>query len=63
MRWTKERPIIDGWYWYRNHKSISRLDVAVLKYGEKIMAPLRDSLIDIALFDGEWSGPIHEPED
>ena len=54
MKWTNDKPSIEGWYFWRpNSKSTDSLHWYVL-YVEDDLLP-RSS--------GQWAGPIPEPEE
>lgn len=60
LKWTKEKPTQDGAYWYRRSA------------GEKLLAHIDDEMVmlldmpgqeHVSFFDGEWAGPIPEPQE
>ena len=74
MKWTSDRPTVEGWYWWRNRSSLSyrgdRLMVKVSEACPCIGAPTALVAIlngEIMAYGGdpgnEWSGPIPPPED
>jgi hypothetical protein len=58
MKWTKERPTVEGWYWIKyNNEDISPPNE------QKEIIPFYISESCIYRDDMLWSGPIPEPED
>lgn len=59
LRWRKERPSKEGWYWLRRYGQVKvvqiKADGANPKYWVVEGAELRWSLGNM---DGEWQGPI-----
>ena len=56
LTWTKEKPTVNGWYWYRSQaygKVIGKVYNGRVHWN-------RDSS-RIARLVGEWAGPIREP--
>ena len=56
LRWTKEPPTEQGWYWFRNlsakgTKYLPQI-VNTIEFKERNSHP-----------DDEWAGPIQEPDD
>lgn len=54
MKWTSEKPTVEGWYWYLAPKQT----VPIVRYipelfWEQVAFP----------FDSQWSGPIPPPQD
>jgi hypothetical protein len=64
MRWTNIKPTQEGWYWYR---TVSRLGnhCAKIEFDEnnKLHARIMCADYFIDNLDGEWAGPIPEPEE
>lgn len=66
MEWTKEKPKEDGWYWYKDEDfgpsvicvGWQSMDSLIITYPE-----YADYLPDFGDANGEWYGPIEEPED
>ena len=61
MIWTREKPTMPGWYWYREDKyawityvyeSNSGLRVSEMFEGKPVNA-----------YAGKWAGPIEEPKE
>jgi hypothetical protein len=56
--WTKDKPKVAGWYWYKEYKDWPT------KVGEVDI--LNDRLIfdswDVKYQNGYWAGPIKEPK-
>ena len=56
MTWSKEKPTVPGYYWYRNSY---RLDVArITGLSAHFTTGLTVSLEHV---NGEWSGPLEPP--
>ena len=60
LSWTTAKPTQDGGYCYRRHA------------GEKLLAHIDDEMVTlldmpgqehVSFFDGEWAGPIPEPQE
>ena len=62
LKWTKEKPTQNGWYWYKGCDGIKDIvDVDIKEDNVSFMDfPGAQSL---ELMNGEWCGPIPEPED
>ena len=66
VTWTTEKPTQTGWYWYRKDS----IDAPMLLY----CGVAWDHIVDFAglnepvafmkdhLLEGEWSGPLEQPE-
>jgi len=66
LRWTREKPKEDGFYWcrFRHPNVLQQLIAMVLvnakgRYGITVGS---SDAHDIDSYDGEWAGPIPEPE-
>jgi hypothetical protein len=57
-RWTKQAPTEPGWYWWREHVSMSGLVVRVTDSLQVRYGGFGDPL---CLWTGEWYGPLVEP--
>ncbi len=66
MKWTKEKPSGQGWYWWKRdpyvtasieHIYVGRTDGALFMY-----LP-RGAGVAVDRLPGEWAGPIQEPEE
>ena len=72
LRWTKEPPKDPGWYWWRpdkwNDAQIVFVDRWIfckthrLGFSAKFLKNWKEGH-DVAALDGEWAGPIQEPEE
>lgn len=76
LRWTTEPPQEPGWYWYRN---TNKLDVHIVCISYEWDEHMVDFELaarfvletpynwhnphPVVLMDGEWAGPIPEPEE
>jgi len=72
LKWTKNKPTVSGWYWWRFEENIVPHMVyvvleSVLRPVEKdrwlILYPNSTEEFEVETRGGEWSGPIPEPED
>lgn len=60
MEWTKEKPTVEGWYWYRLGED-GEASVVLIKYG-KVWAHGALGGGPIEGLQGEWSStPIPTP--
>ena len=55
LRWTKEKPTKEGWYWLKEE---GRHAVVKMTAGGMISEPYVRHVNEV---DGEWAGPIPEP--
>ena len=55
LRWTKEKPTQEGWYWLKEE---GRHAVVKMTAGGMISEPYVRHVNEV---DGEWAGPIPEP--
>lgn len=72
LRWTNEPPKEPGWYWWRTDKWNDAQIVFVdrwifckthrLGFSAKFLKNWKKEH-DVAALDGEWAGPIPEPEE
>lgn len=76
LRWTKETPTKPGWYWFRNTNQRDVHVVCIAYEWDEHMVDLElvawfaleppynwHSPHIVARMDGEWAGPIPEPEE
>lgn len=71
LRWSKEPPTMPGWYWWKEGRNEESMIVHVFIVahisGEKFLcaqfAGEGDIVHRIDKIDGEWAGPISEPEE
>lgn len=65
LRWTKESPTKDGWYWWKDAR-VGEVFVAwvftVLRTYARLLDG-NDNDYEIEKLDGEWAGPIPEPKE
>jgi hypothetical protein len=59
--WTKEPPTVRGWYWYRKHPTWSAKCVEVKPLHSTAPDRLMYDDWDVHLHEGEWAGPIPQP--
>lgn len=61
--WTMGRPMVEGWYWWRNNGQAEIVHVLasdlVMMCGE---SRLFDAVVMIGHGGGEWCGPLEVPE-
>ncbi len=69
MNWTKEKPTVEGWYWYAEgdyKPEIIKVTVMNIQDGSKVYYMLisgSDSIYEYDEFSGvEWYGPIEPPK-
>lgn len=68
--WTTEKPIVPGWYWFRNDRtheleiivsSINGIDNRLYAIGLNARGLFSQGLHDN--YHGEWAGPIYPPQE
>lgn len=57
MKWTNEKPTIEGWYFWRSSKN----HTDSLHFEAYYIEP--DIQLRKGLLNGQWAGPIMEPDD
>lgn len=65
LRWTREKPTEQGWYWWRSSSCEEGMPIEVkaLSLGRLIaLLPNENKLLD-GLTDGDWAGPLAPPEE
>ena len=63
MKWDKDFPAIEGWYfWRRNSKGSDPLHWESYFYEEEADIFWKSKSIEFMPRSGEWAGPIPEPE-
>lgn len=60
LRWTRETPTEPGWYWMRRGSGYPDPQVVLLDFDCFWVVGVDESF---PLRDGEWAGPIPEPEE
>jgi hypothetical protein len=60
MKWTKEKPNKNGYYWYSD--DVADPEIVLLEW-PYVWFYKEMCNEQIEYLDGEWSGPIPEPED
>lgn len=68
LRWTKEHPTKEGWYWYRDKVTEPIMSLITTLDHQLVMNAYRryqNALIDRldGEYDEEWAGPIPDPEE
>lgn len=64
LRWTKENPTKEGWYWYRKDSSSVANNIVRVSWSQEkncLVGNVWLSQFDVKEFGGEWAGPIEEP--
>ena len=62
LRWTKEKPTAPGWYWFRSgEQGFPRFIVFIKGFSKRGL--LLTSGNKRCYLEGEWAGPIPEPEE
>ena len=60
-RWTKEKPTVAGWYWFRG--PAHEADSFIVQIDEVGQFQWPDGgFQEVTLTKGEWAGPIQQPE-
>ena len=63
MKWTKEKPKSEGWYWLKQKDSFDNrgyfIRVEYVRWYDKKLCIMNWAIPDNA----EWAGPIPEPEE
>lgn len=68
MDWTKDRPTVEGFYWWRRNKYKATCMYSVFAYHGSEVLLVRRHLgstpcdPEPMLTDGEWHGPLKPPE-
>lgn len=68
MKWKNDKPTVEGWYWYRQPR---KNGIREGQFYPSTMAHVDgslwcdcDSQYDaVTAFDGQWAGPIPEPNE
>ena len=65
QRWSRERPTVPGWYWWRNVEMGYEPDLAQIDMvDEKLRAYFICEFEEwVNVMDGEWQGPITPNEE
>ena len=65
LRWTKEKPTEPGWYLYRSKESRSICEIHTTYGIPGLFCSILfgEEAIPLSKVDGEWAGPIPEPEE
>lgn len=60
QRWTRERPVKNGWYWWRFDASTNATMVHMMVCNDGSLAEMTENglLLREAGFAGEWQGPL-----
>lgn len=59
-QWTTEKPVREGWYWWRNHRKVKDASMTqVFKDHEGCHA--EGYKVAAHYWDGEWYGPLEPP--
>ncbi|WP_413935987.1 hypothetical protein [Nitrospira sp. BLG_1] len=61
--WTRERPTVPGWYWYRDMTTVPRV-VSLIQDGYGLVVyGIEEYCNRLYEVRGEWAGPIPPPEE
>jgi hypothetical protein len=73
MKWTNEKPTVEGWYFYRGTTgphTVNHTLVVRVSFGDGVRVRKDVALVyegeerySIDRMPGEWAGPIPEPEE
>jgi hypothetical protein len=68
MKWTDDKPKVEGWYWHRRidlpHKNEGILHVHKNKKKRMFVWDEMDAKWDtVNHYNGQWAGPIPSPEE
>jgi hypothetical protein len=59
MRWTKDKPTEQGWYWLKENSYLKPRIVRLTRHDGSLFVNVWDP---VGEKDGYWYGPIEEPE-
>lgn len=63
LAWTRERPTVPGWYWYRDRSIVPRV-VSLTQDGYGLVAyGIEEYCNRLYEVRGEWAGPLPHPEE
>ena len=62
LKWTREKPTKNGWYWWRTGGDCNLRGIVSVCIETDIMV-LAGSYKYLSQTTGEWAGPIPEPEE
>lgn len=65
MKWMKEKPTEPGWYLYRSKESRSICEIHTTYGIPGLFCSILfgEEAVPLSKVDGEWAGPIPEPEE
>jgi hypothetical protein len=65
MKWTSEKPTEEGWYWWQNRPFYSPKIIPIYKVSGSLCHGQHDgqSPYWIDQMDGQFAGPIPDPEE
>ena len=63
LRWTKEKPTKNGWYWWRTGGGCNLRGIVSVCIETDIMVLAGGIYKYLSQTTGEWAGPIPEPEE
>jgi hypothetical protein len=63
MTWTKDKPTVPGWYWYRNPHGFVWVENIDEKDGELCAVSTAGVMYLVENYPGEWAGPLPLPEE
>ena len=62
MTWTRKRPVVPGWYWYKQQNVepiVLRLSQARGSHGRKLCV---EGVLMTSVYRGYWCGPLDIPK-
>lgn len=64
MKWTSEKPTKPGYYWQLNESGDAQvLRVYQSAAGRLFAASFADWETPVSRLDGQWAGPLEEPQE
>lgn len=62
--WTKSKPTVTGWYWYRLEVSVAFPSIyLVIVEANEVRRFQKEEPYNLSSFtSGEWAGPLKPPE-
>ena len=62
MKWTKEKPSKEGYYWYMESNTAEIVEIAIFPREIIVWCIAQEYANPIEVFNGEWYGPLEVPE-
>lgn len=65
LTWTKEKPTVAGWYWWRFDKTSQKaiMQIGICNDGSLMEFGDNGPMLAAVNFNGQWSGPIPLPKE